>query len=415
MNGFRGDRLFLSNFHRCRFFVEISPGVYWDAASAEHGYQAWKAGPDSRAAAAQWAQWVLDAPTARLAKVRGRQVPLRAEWSDSMALAVMEVVLWEKFGRGQTGNLHNLLTGTGSEPLVEWNSWHDTFWGRCTCPKHAGAGDNHLGRTLERIRARIVWERTLSEGTARPCRDCAVSLVWKGSTWKEAGIEEAPSPCASGRVLHWPLDEAIPPKLGEVEVTVGEEIEVKVWEDVAVGKDETAMLGVGGQETLNQEQERLRAHLAHGTTCRACGLHAQVYRRTLQSSIVRDLIRLYREWSRRGGNRVNSVWVPVDEVLEIRGGDYGKARFWNLIVQKPKELSGKVGAGITRTSGEWNFTPLGVDFVLGQAQVRKAVWVYDNRVVPGPWDRPDDLHEIDVVEALGRKFHYETLMAGGLD
>ena len=45
------------------------------------------------------------------------------------------------------------LLATGDEEVVEGNTWHDRYWGRCKCVKHEGECLNWLGRILMRVRA----------------------------------------------------------------------------------------------------------------------------------------------------------------------------------------------------------------------------------------------------------------------
>jgi predicted NAD-dependent protein-ADP-ribosyltransferase YbiA (DUF1768 family) len=47
------------------------------------------------------------------------------------------------------------LLATGEEILVEGNTWHDNFWGRCSCRNCRGKGVNHLGQLLMERRAAL--------------------------------------------------------------------------------------------------------------------------------------------------------------------------------------------------------------------------------------------------------------------
>ena len=57
----------------------------------------------------------------------------------------MESLVREKFTDPM---LRLQLMATGSEELVEGNTWSDTFWGVCN-----GEGGNHLGKILMKVRA----------------------------------------------------------------------------------------------------------------------------------------------------------------------------------------------------------------------------------------------------------------------
>lgn len=73
----------------------------------------------------------------------GRQFDLREDWHE-IKLQVMEDLLWQKF---QEPELKAKLLATGDIPIVEINTWNDTFWGQCK-----GKGQNNLGKLLMKIR-----------------------------------------------------------------------------------------------------------------------------------------------------------------------------------------------------------------------------------------------------------------------
>jgi len=79
------------------------------------------------------------------AKREGKRIPIRPDW-DEVKLGVMEHLLRQKFPSRHT-RLAQQLLATGNAPLIEGNTWGDTFWGICR-----GKGSNHLGRLLMQIR-----------------------------------------------------------------------------------------------------------------------------------------------------------------------------------------------------------------------------------------------------------------------
>lgn len=82
------------------------------------------------------------------AKQVGRKLKLRLGWED-MRLDIMNRLLLQKFS---DLDLQAKLLATGNEELVEGNWWHDQFWGDCTCVRHSGPGENHLGKLLMHVR-----------------------------------------------------------------------------------------------------------------------------------------------------------------------------------------------------------------------------------------------------------------------
>ena len=127
---FRGKFSFLSNFHP-------APTV-WDGIlypTAEHAYQA------AKSYRMEDRQEILRAATPAEAKKRGRYVNLRVDWTDEVKTNVMFMVVLAKF----LGNrlLVNDLLATQNLPLIEGNTWGDTFWGQVN-----GEGQNRLGKIL---------------------------------------------------------------------------------------------------------------------------------------------------------------------------------------------------------------------------------------------------------------------------
>lgn len=91
----------------------------------------------------------------------GRLAPLRPGWEE-MRVAVMEALLRQKFA---DPSLRRKLLQVPEEELVEWNTWHDTFWGRCTCTRCGGRGQNRLGILLREIRREALKEDASLKGT----------------------------------------------------------------------------------------------------------------------------------------------------------------------------------------------------------------------------------------------------------
>ena len=135
INRFAGPYCFLSNFY-------LLP----DGSTLEHAYQAHKAQLPAEAS------WVMAAPTPTEAKKRGRKVTLRKDW-EAIKNKVMLALLRDKFAAEP---LRSMLLATGSACLEEGNTWHDDYWGNCTCPMHARtSGANWLGKLLMQVREEL--------------------------------------------------------------------------------------------------------------------------------------------------------------------------------------------------------------------------------------------------------------------
>jgi hypothetical protein len=131
---FRYQYDFLSNFSPC--VVSLAAQVY---RTVEHAYQA------AKCVNSEDEFRVRFAPSPGKAKRLGGKVLLRPDW-EQVKMTIMADLLWQKFGLNR--ELRAQLLATGDRELVEGNTWHDTFWGRC-----GGRGTNHLGNLIMRIRA----------------------------------------------------------------------------------------------------------------------------------------------------------------------------------------------------------------------------------------------------------------------
>lgn len=139
---FRDDYRFLSNFWLAP--VEFEGAIY---PSVEHAYQAAKA-ISMEEREPFWKQYMTPGD----AKRRGRTLTIRGDW-EYIKVDIMRQLVRDKF---QTPHLKNLLLVTGKHELVEGNTWHDNFWGSCSCQKCSGIrGLNHLGRILMEIRGEL--------------------------------------------------------------------------------------------------------------------------------------------------------------------------------------------------------------------------------------------------------------------
>jgi ribA/ribD-fused uncharacterized protein len=135
---FKEKFAWLSNFWECN--IEVGGVTY---STVEHYYQSAKALhlPDRIR--------IATAETPGQAKRLGRKVPIRPGWEE-IKLKVMLGGLEAKFKNPQ---LKDKLMATDQALLVEGNTWHDNYWGNCTCPKCVHKpGLNMLGRLIMSIR-----------------------------------------------------------------------------------------------------------------------------------------------------------------------------------------------------------------------------------------------------------------------
>lgn len=146
ITSFRGEHSFLSNFHTLKapWLIPIKVGddtMY--ATSSEAAYMACKTLNSAHR------RMILNAQSAPEAKKLGRLVLLRPDWL-SIKLDVMRACLKRKFADPDLA--HKLILTKGSS-LSEGNTWHDNYWGSCSCHscRHKNK-ENNLGKLLEELR-----------------------------------------------------------------------------------------------------------------------------------------------------------------------------------------------------------------------------------------------------------------------
>lgn len=151
INSFRGRWCFLSNFHPAK--IEYQGITY---PTVEHYYVAMKIKNDQHingryVTAADCREWIAKLDSPGLAKKIGQSLKIRSDW-DLIKLSTMEWAVRQKFSDEL---LKEQLFQTGEEEIVEGNTWHDNFFGICSCAKCGAKGENYLGKILMKIRSEI--------------------------------------------------------------------------------------------------------------------------------------------------------------------------------------------------------------------------------------------------------------------
>ncbi len=139
---FSGNRAWLSNFYPC--WVTYDGREY---SSVEHAYQA------AKTLDLTLRKRIQVEVTPAKAKRLGRRVELRPDWLD-IRVKIMRELVWQKFSLNT--KLGKLLIEEDPQRLVEWNTWHDNFWGICTCKNCPARGENQLGKLLIGCRQRLL-------------------------------------------------------------------------------------------------------------------------------------------------------------------------------------------------------------------------------------------------------------------
>lgn len=143
---FVGEYRFLSNF----WYVPIRNNFDQDFIlypTVEHAFQAAKTLDfDTRLK-------IKRAATPSDAKYLGRIVQLREDWNALRFPIMLELVRY-KFKYNDS--LRQKLINTGNQGLMEGNTWHDNYWGACTCAMcHIEKKHNVLGKILMMVREEL--------------------------------------------------------------------------------------------------------------------------------------------------------------------------------------------------------------------------------------------------------------------
>ena len=138
---FDGEFAFLSNFHPSMITVD---GIEFP--TVEHLFQA------AKTVSLVEREKIAAALTPGQAKRLGRNVILCDNWEeikDDVMLNALRLKFDNVF-------LRSLLLNTENEELVEGNTWHDNYWGNCTCDRCKNIeGNNKLGKLLMQVREEI--------------------------------------------------------------------------------------------------------------------------------------------------------------------------------------------------------------------------------------------------------------------
>lgn len=137
---FTGENRWLSNFGEESVVYEGT--VY---PTSEHAFQA------AKTLDVEERLKIKACKTPGKAKKLGRKVTLRSDWEE-VKIDIMEEIVTAKFM--QNSNIAKKLLDTGSQYLIEGNTWGDKFWG-CVYENNKWVGHNHLGTILMKIRKKL--------------------------------------------------------------------------------------------------------------------------------------------------------------------------------------------------------------------------------------------------------------------
>jgi len=142
---FRKELAFLSNFYEAPFEIN---GVKYK--TVEHYFQS------EKATGSKDKEKIINAKTPAEAKRLGKQIELRSDWDEVKDQVMFDGIL-NKFL--QNKDIAEKLIKLEGE-IVEYNKWHDNYWGFCLCKKCQGRKKlNKTGKMLMEVRSLLKLQR----------------------------------------------------------------------------------------------------------------------------------------------------------------------------------------------------------------------------------------------------------------
>ena len=142
----------------------------------------------------------------------------------------------------------------------------------------------------------------------------------------------------------------------------------------------------------HQARQGFSLNLRDGTTCPVCDQFCKEYKRKLSSNSARFLISLVKKYEQ--------TLQPVHHTeCSYTSRDYPALAWFGLAHTHRSDDGSK------RTSGFWEPTPLGIDFVYRRKEICKYLFTYNGKVTS-----IDPSETVDIKEILGTKFSYQELM-----
>ena len=176
---FQGPWAYLSNFYERKFVHTVNPELEIEVPTSEHAYQFEK----FERLEDTWP--ILDLKTPGQAKrYASKHKDKHKPGFHDTKIEIMERIIHEKFA--QNYDLSEKLINTFPDVIMEYNKWHDNFWGICTCPQCINIeGQNNLGLILIRVREFRREEKMKRLGEALKL---AIRVQGYMPEWRAAGM-----------------------------------------------------------------------------------------------------------------------------------------------------------------------------------------------------------------------------------
>ena len=148
-------------------------------------------------------------------------------------------------------------------------------------------------------------------------------------------------------------------------------------------------------ETIAEARAYLRKNMETGSKCPCCGRNVKMYNYTVNSSLARALVNLYKRSLRAQPNHVKDILIGLPHSC---GKNFCILKHWELIEESINTDTQK------RSSGYWYITPKGIKFVLNEVRIPKTVKVFNDKMYTA------SEASVSIHDCLGKGFDYKELM-----
>lgn len=128
------------------------------------------------------------------------------------------------------------------------------------------------------------------------------------------------------------------------------------------------------EETVSQAKARLRANFTKpkGMKCPCCGQHAKLYKRCLNTGMLKALAWMCKE---AGFNTDTVVDVAKRAPAYVTANrEYGRLRNWDFIIPEANDDPTKA------SSGMWRVTDKAIQFIKHGARVKRCYFMFDEKI-----------------------------------
>lgn len=141
-----------------------------------------------------------------------------------------------------------------------------------------------------------------------------------------------------------------------------------------------------------------------GGYCPCCDRWGKVYRYKISESNAKALI-----WMSRATPTILNMWLDMPRQAPkwvVATNSFSLMEWWKLIDRRPMEIDDQKQK---KFSGHWRVTNLGREFVAGNLQLPKYVYIYNDRL------QGVSTETITIKDCFGEDFNYEEMMSTTMD